>query len=162
MTDSPENKKEESKKEPSPKKKRPKKKHIILGALVVLSLIMWLGLQPLTATTEYGICRTYIETEIRYPTTFKITQYDEFGRSLRLFYTYTDEYGGQRSEMIECISNINATGSYIMDDIKIDRKSIGPKKLLQFNNAIPGILKGNPNLVIPKPTKEGFADLKRD
>ncbi len=143
-------------------KKKYSKKQIIAGVVFLLGVIIWWGLQPLTAGTMYGVCRTYLETYLKYPTTFKITQYDEFGPSTRLFYTYIDEYGGQRSEMIECVGGPNPAGGFVVSEINMNREPISEEKLKIFNAAIPGILKGKPDLVIPRPPKDGFMDLKRD
>lgn len=143
-------------------KKRKKVKMIGLGVLAFFIFITWFMLQPLRAGLEYGICRTYLETHLRYPTSFKITQYDEFGRSLRIFYTYHDEWGGHRSEMIECIASPHTVNGYVMEDIKIDRKPIDREKLKLFNVAIPGILAGEPSTIIPRPPGDTLESLKRD
>jgi len=143
-------------------RKRKRLKIIIIGTLSVLTFLIWFFLQPLRAGPEYGLCRTFLETNIRYPTTFKITQYDEFGGSLRIFYTYHDEWGGHRSEMIECIATLDPMNGYIMDAININRQPIDRNKLKLFNAAIPGILASGPNLIIPSPPRNDLQSLKRD
>lgn len=136
------------------KRKRKKIKNIALGVAVFLAFVTWLGLQPLKAGIEYGICRTFVENNIRYPTTYQITQYDIYGSSLRLFYTYVDPFGGTRSDMIECIIVPHPQNGYMVQEISINREPIDEERLARFNMAIPGILLGKPNLVIPRPADE--------
>lgn len=145
------------------KKKKQKIVRIGGGSLVALALFLWWGFQPLRAGMIYGLCRSYLETELRYPTTFKITQYDEYGTSMRLFYTYLDEYGGQRSDMIECIARLDPVNGYVVGDIKLNRESIGAEKVALFNLSILGILAAEPDLRIPKPPRsDDLTGLKRD
>ena len=142
--------------------KKKKKLKIVGGVLLALALFLWWGLQPLKAGMVYGLCRSYLETELRYPTTYKIVQYDEYGTSMRLFYTYVDEYGGHRADMIECIAQPDPVNGYVVGDIKINRESIGPEKVALFNKAIPGIIAANPDLRIPKYRGDDLQSLKRD
>lgn len=164
-------KKKAAKKNPEKEKKQPEnkqknkvtKKQVFLGIAAFFVLVTWWALQPLTAGDEFGVCRTYVENNLKYPTTFKITKYDEFGPSTRLFYTHTDAYGNQRSEMIECLVKPDPqTGGFVLHDIKVNRRSIGTEKLRLFNSTLPGILKSEPSRIIPKPSKGGLVGLKRD
>ena len=144
-------------------KKRKLIKRIVLGVLGVLAVFIWYGLQPLTAGMNYGICRTYIEGILTYPETFKITQYDEYGPSIRIFYTYTDAFGGQRSDMVECIIGPDPVAGYKASKISINRKPISDDELARFNMTIPGIVLGQPSLIIPRPAdKDDLEALKRD
>lgn len=142
-------------------KRRRKIKLMAGSGLAFLILLTWFMLQPLRAGPEYGLCRTYLETHLRYPTTFKITQYDVFGPSLRIFYTYHDEWGGHRSDMIECIAAPHPTNGYVLQDVKINRKSIEAERLKRFNYAIPSVLAGQPDLTIPRPPGDDLSSLKR-
>ena len=144
------------------KDRRKKKRRIIGGVLAVFVLVVWYALQPLVAGPVYGVCRTYLETYVKYPTSLKIVEYSEYGRSMWIFYSYTDEFGGSRSERIECISAPDMSAGYALEDIKINRKSIDPEELARFNSAIPGILAASPDLRIPPPTKGGLEGLRRD
>ena len=139
------------------------KKQIILSVVFFFLLILWFGLQPLRAGIGYGICRTYVETRIRYPHTYKITKYDEFGASTRLFYTHTDPYGTTRSERIECIGLPDPANGYIMKDIKVNLESIGEEEVNKFNLLIPGIIAAKPDTIVPRPPRSNdLNELKRD
>ncbi len=144
------------------KEKRKKQKmYLGIGAAVLVFLI-WFAMQPLRAGINFGVCRTYLEARMKYPTSFQVTRYDEYGRSLRIFYTYTDAFGGTRSEMAECIAIPDASGGIVMHDIKINRKSINKEELDRFNKTIPGIIAHNPDTIIPRPAGDDLRSLKRD
>lgn len=150
-------------------------RNIVLGVGAVIIFLLWFGMQPLRAGINYGICRSYVEKIIPYPKTFKITQYYEItrensilrrrtsGSTIRIFYTHIDPYGGTRSDMIECRGEVDPVNGYNMAEIKINRKGIDEEALAKFNETIPGILAGKPNLIIPRPPKsDDLYELKRD
>ncbi len=145
------------------KKKRQKIMMGISGAIVLICLMIWFGIQPLKAGLPYGICRTYIEMYVKYPNSITISEYDEFGASLRVFFTHSDAYGSQRSEMIECIFGPGPaeTGGFLLRDVKLNQKSVPPEEITRMNYALPGIVNHEPNLVIPWPMTDDLMDLKR-
>ena len=51
------------------KKKRPIWLYGLGGFLFLLILFVWWGMQPLQGTRHYGICKTFVETQIPYPST---------------------------------------------------------------------------------------------
>ncbi len=107
------------------KKKKNIKLNIALGVLALVALILWYGFQPLTGTVQVGICRTYAELQLRYPTTLKLTTVDQFQDATRLYYTYYGPFGESRSSLIECRSSVDpATGQPVMTSIKIDRNVV--------------------------------------
>lgn len=142
--------------------KKKQVKRIIGGVIAFFAFLIWFGLQPLVAGVDYGICRTYLEVHLKYPTSLNITQYDEFGKSLRIFYTYHDPFGNRRSEMIECIMNPHPTNGYVVETININRTPIDDEKLKLFNQSIPAILLAEPNRIIPRDPGKDLANLKRD
>lgn len=144
-------------------KKRERTKRIVIGAVVFFALGVWFMVQPLRGGTEYGICRTYLETYVRYPTTLDLTQYDVFGRSIRIFFTHRDPFGQSRSEMIECLAVPDPDQKIVMQDIKLNRQPIDRERLKTFNLSIPAILAGHPDLIIPiiKDT-EDIKNLRKD
>lgn len=144
-------------------RKRKKLKKIAIGVLAVFIFLFWYGSQPLKAGREYGVCRTFVELNIPYPTTFKITEFDKYGPSLRLFFTYTDEFGATRSQMIECLIKPDPVKGLVAEKISIDREPIPEQKLADFNASIPGILQTEMDLRVPRPVKkDDFTALKRD
>ena len=144
------------------KKKKKTWRNIALGVLAFISLIVWYGFQPLTGPVEIGICRTFIELQLRYPHTMRLARTDQYQDIFRLYYTYTGPFGEHRSSLAECRSTIDpATGQPAMTSIKIDRVELEEEKLRRFNQTIPFILQNNPSLVIPPPYTGDLNDLRR-
>jgi hypothetical protein len=85
--------------------KRRKKRRLILGvggSVAFVLLLLWYGTMPLKGPIQYGICRTILELDLKFPQTIKMTYVETFDKSLRMYYTYTDAFGSIRSEMLEC------------------------------------------------------------
>jgi hypothetical protein len=135
-------------------KRRRSQKMIGGGVFGVLSLILALGLQPLRATIDYGICRTLAELKSANPSTMKVISYENYGSAWKIFYTFIGSYGEQRSNFIDCVFTIDAEGKKILREAKINRKSIDQADLDVFNLSIPAIIAANPNLEIPPPLEE--------
>ncbi len=134
-------------------KKRKTVKRSIYGFLAFLAFIIWYGFQPLTAGMEFGICRTFVESRMTFPQTMKIVNYDQFGDSHRVFYTYTNPYGYHRSEMIECVITQDSNRNYVVQDIRLQRgrarESVDRQIVARFQEQVPGIVKYKPNRIIP-------------
>jgi len=131
--------------------------------LILFTWFMWWGFQPIRGTIHIGICRTFIETRIRYPGTLKLTAWEWFIANglngLRLYYTYTDDFGQNRSEMMECDFNMDGR---TLADVQLDRKSLPPEEVKAYNQTIPFVIGANPDLVIPPPPTDDLEKLKRD
>lgn len=147
------------------KKKKSKKnlwRKIGLGFLAFIVFIVWFGMQPLTGPVQVGICRTFIEMNLRYPHTLKLTKTDQYQDSLRLYYTYTGPFGEHRSSLTECrFAADPATGQPMITKIKTDRVDIDPEKVRLFNQTIPSIVQHEPNRIIPPPYTSDLNDLRR-
>lgn len=136
------------------RKRRQKQKMIAGVVLFLLIVIVWLGLQPLRAGVEYGICRTFAELRVHSPDTMKVISYENYGNAWKIFYTFTGQYGEQRSNFVDCVFTTDATGNRILRQVKINRDVIGDEELGRFNMSIPAIIAANPDLVIPPPLEE--------
>lgn len=143
-------------------KQKKMRRRIIIGGVVgvLLALLIWRGLQPYEATVHYGLCRVFLEQQIRYPQTVRITSIESFDQSMRMYYTYTDEVGGVRSEMFECefrpYNQLNLHAAYR------NRRPIDPEIVEQFNKTIPLIASMEMDLVIPRRPPPGLSALKMD
>ncbi len=139
------------------KKRRQKQKMAAGGILLLLIGFIWYGLQPITATIEYGICRTLAETKSHNNMTMKVISYENYGPSWKIFYTFTGQYGEQRSNYIDCTFTRDAQGALILKDAKINRIPLDKDILERFNKSIPAVVAANPSLAIPYPLED--ADL---
>lgn len=137
------------------RQKRRRLQKMIAGTVVfIIIIIIVMGLQPLRATIDYGICRTLAELKSANPSTMKVVSYENYGNAWKLFYTFTGPYGEQRSNFIDCVFTNDAAGKRILYEAKINRKEIEKPDLEIFNLSIPAIIAGKPDLVIPPPLEE--------
>ena len=135
-------------------KRRKIQKMIAGGVFVLLAFVIWFGMQPLQGNMDYGICRTYAEVRAHNPDTMRIISYENYGRAWKIFYSYTGQYGEQRSNNIDCTFTNDQNGNIIARDIKINRVSVGPEAVALFNKSIPAIIASKPSLVITRPLEE--------
>jgi hypothetical protein len=148
--------------EGKPKKKGWKLKVFGVVAFLV-GLFVWYGFQPLQGTIHVGICRTFAELQLEYPPTMKVIQADAFDRSQRVYYTYLNEYGQQRSDVIDCrFAREFTVPDYTIERITVNRVPVAAEKVKKFNQSLPAIIAGHPDLVIPFPADNDLKKLKTD
>lgn len=140
------------------KRRRKIQKRIVWGGVAFLAFIIWYGLQPITTTIEYGICRTLAELKSTNHKTMTIISYENYGAAWKIFYTFTGPYGEQRSNYIDCVFTRDAQGRMIIKEARINRVPLPEEEVNRFNLSIPGIIAAGPSLVIPTPLDE--TDLK--
>ncbi len=133
-------------------------KSILLGTSVFFTLFILWGMQPLHGTVHIGICRTLIETQIKYPTSLKITAIEWFKNNLRIYFTHIDSFGQNRSEFFECEFKPDMT----LADARINRKTLGADIVANFNKTIPQVIASKPDNTIPPGYKGDLLSLKRD
>ena len=138
------------KKKLSKKEKRKKRLRIFYGVTFCLGVIIYYGTRPYEASPPFGVCRTFVELQLRFPQTLFISSLEQFERSWRMYYTFTGSSGEQRASMIDCRFSTNQnTGYPYLEDIQIDRVKIDKKKVAAFNKIIPIIMSANPKFLDP-------------
>lgn len=125
---------------------------------VLFAAFLWYGFQPVKGPIYFGICRNYIEQRVVYPATIRITTWDWFDSGMRIFYTHIDPFGGTRSEVVECIFRPDLS----LQDIRVNRRSIGPEAVAKFSATVPIIIANKPDLTYPRRATDDLYDLKRD
>ncbi len=136
------------------KKRRQKQKMAAGGVFFLLILAIWYGMQPITATIEYGICRTLAEIKSHNNITMKVISYENYGPAWKIFYTFTGQYGEQRSNYIDCVFSRDQQGQLIIKEAKINRDSLSKDDLDRFNKSIPAIIATKPSLVVSRRLEE--------
>lgn len=136
------------------KKRRKKQKMAAGGVLFFLIVLIWYGMQPITATMEYAICRTLAESRSHNNITMKIISYENYGPAWKIFYTFTGQYGEQRSNYIDCVFSYDAQGQLMIKEAKINREPIDKRALGLFNKSIPAVIAAKPSLRVPPPLEE--------
>ncbi len=150
------------------KKKVKTKKRIKIGGTLVAAFLCYLlygflfGVHQAGAT--YGICKVYLETQVRFPLYLNYIGLADDGDNVRIWYTRTDAFGGQRLEIIRCYYKYDeATGSSIVDKITIDRREEPDDKVARFNVVLPVVLENLPDLSRPSSNSEkGLGNIQVD
>jgi len=132
----------------------------IIGGILVLIMIISGSviyfMQSPKATISYGICKIFLEINIKYPETIRMVQVYDIMREVRMIYRYIDEYGQVRSENTTCFfGRDKTTGVLYVKDIK--RVEIGKteyevtkEEIKVFNKSIVAIVSNPPDLTIPE------------
>jgi hypothetical protein len=145
------------------KEKLRKWRNIGIGVGLFLALFLWYGFQPIKGTIHVGICRTFLELNLKYPPTFRFVQYDLFQSAHRLYYTFYGPFGENRSNMGECTFKQDpVTGVPLLESVNINRKPVEQATVDAFNKTIPIVLQFEPSNNLPRPWRGDLYDLKRD
>jgi hypothetical protein len=155
----PYGKKKKRKKRLTPKQKQRRRIAGGIGGFLFL-LLMWYGFQPVKGTIQFGVCRTFLELNTRYPQTLYFTSVEVFDKSLRMYYTYIDTFGSHRSEMMEC--DYRPFNMLNLEDVKRNRVSMDRRLIVAYNRTVPWVVHYRPNLALPGNPGNSLVGLKRD
>jgi hypothetical protein len=144
------------------KKKKIKKKYIAYGVIGLISLIVWAGMQPLTGTIEYGVCKTLAELKIKYPDTMRTNSVQYYDRALRVYFTSIDGYGQDKLEFIECTFKPDPDVGFVLEAAQFNRTILTEAEIALFNKSIPSILAFPPDLALPHPSEDALKDFVVD
>lgn len=143
-------------------KKKLKLKSFFYGFGVLFVLFLVWGFMPLQGTIYFGICKTFLELRLQYPSTIKYRSVDDFGNSVRIGFVHIDGFGEFRFENIQCYFELDETGQIRMSQAKINRRDIAEEHVTAFNPAIPGLVANPPNLSLPPWIPDNLSDLQFD
>lgn len=156
------------KKEPTQAVKHARKKYsrwqIIgggAGGSLFLILIIMAACAPRTGTEQFGICKTFTELYVKYPTTLSIDFVDQYEKAVRLGYTQTDASGQFRYNMIECAFRPDPEMGIAVESVLLNRKEMDKALIDQFNPSLSAILESSPDLILPPILPEDIVQLKR-
>lgn len=144
--------------------KKKRKWAIILGVIgLVYALIQW-GLEPPKSSIEYGICKTFLELQVSYPTTLHVNDLNVLSDgSYRLWFSQVDSFGTRRADMFQCFYGLDAeTGQLKIAKVRMGAIFIDQQKIEYFNHAIPSLVANPPDLTWPYPLSNNIANLKFD
>lgn len=136
---------------------------IAFGLFLIYQIYGFL-FSPYMAGPSYGICKVFLQTEVRFPQDLEYRGLEDFGDSVRIWYRRVDAFGSSRIENIRCYYRYDeAAGSSVVDRVTIDRREIDPKRVESFNRALPVVLQNLPDLTYPAPLDDrGINDLQVD
>lgn len=138
------------------------KRGIIVGVVLLLSYGIHLLFKPFQGTMAFGICKTYVELNVRFPETVYISDIEAFPASVRLWYVQTDSFGAYRMEPIQCYFKPDPAGvvPFILDKIVIRRREIEPELVTRFNKVLPALFANPPDLTLPALLQDSLQDLQ--
>jgi hypothetical protein len=135
-------------------------KIIVPAFVLIIVLIGWTVTRPAKGGMYYGLCRVFMETQVRFPNTIKLTSAEWIERSLRIYFTHIDAYGGTRSEMFECTYNKDA--KLFIREARRNRIAVDPQKVTNFNKTIPYVIAAKPDLTLPPAQSDDLMGLQQD
>lgn len=143
------------------KKKKNNKKLWIAGGLLLLVLLMMFACGPAKGTAMYGICRTFLELYLKYPTTLGISYVEQYDMAVRIGYTHTDAFGQYSLNMMECAFRQDPNMGLALDSVLYNRKPLDPAMVADFNATVPTVLAFPADLRLPPPLGTTLMDLKK-
>jgi hypothetical protein len=158
-------KKTETKEERNKKRK----KMIFRGGIGGVVLLIFGGLYmlsfPQQGTMAYGLCKTFLELNVRYPGTLHLSEVEMFTTSARIWYAQVDSFGEYRLEPIQCYFKPDETEQvpFVMEKAyysTTDLRPVEPKKIAEFNRSLPVLFANPPNLDLPWKLPDSLGDLK--
>jgi len=152
---------------------RKKMQRRIAYVAVGAGLFVWLAwylFAPYKAGITYGVCNTFLQLQVAYPQHMRISEVEDFGDSVRIWYVRMDPFGEERMESMRCYFRYvqedeevkYGTAPFVIDRVTRNRRPYFPEKVEAFNRSIPAVIAGNPDLVIPDPLPDSLSGLKFD
>lgn len=149
------------------KKKRFKKIAILSGVLFFCYIVYW-GLAPFQGTVGFAVCKTFLELNLSYPSTLRISEVNYLrDGSIRLWFTHIDAFGSYRMEPFQCFYKPDeATGAILLEKIKIgtaDKVFIDPVVVESYNKYLPFLMASKElDLTAPAPLPDPLAGITFD
>lgn len=132
-------------------------------ALIVIALlgygIYWLFM-PYKGGMAYGLCKVFLELNIRYPQTIRYSTVEEFDSSVRIWYTQVDSFGEYRLEPIQCFFKPDDQYGSVFEKVTINRRLVDQEIVDDFNKTLPILFAYPPDLTAPTPLPDSLKDLQ--
>jgi len=141
-------------------KKKKRKKFIIAAPFVIVIgyFIYWFN-TPYYAGLDYGFCKVFLELNVQYPSTLKLSEIEEKRNFIRIWYMQTDSFGQERLENIECYHGEDPELGYYISKIRVDRRELDPEKVKRFNKSLSTIVAYPPDLSYPVRLRDALGNI---
>lgn len=136
-----------------------KKLGVVVAALI-LSYGIYLLFKPFQGTMKFGICKVFLEQQVQFPQTLRLSVVREFAQSARIWYSHVDAFGAYRLEPMECFYKADERYGAVIDYVTIGRRQLDPDIIERFNASIPVIVQNPPDLTLPTGFPDTLTDLK--
>lgn len=136
---------------------------LALGGLFVIWVYNFLFALPI-AGLGFGICKVYLEQNVRYPHTLQLSTVEQLNDFVRIWYTQVNAFGEYRMDHIKCTFESDPERGTQISDITFKsgffERSVDAAKIEAFNKMIPVIAANPGDLTYPRPLPDNLKDLK--
>lgn len=138
------------------------KRGVYFSLILLFAYGLYYLFKPFQASMGYGICKTFLELQVRFPQTLHVSSIESFQTSVRLWYVQTDSFGEYKMDSIQCYYKPDPSGAlpYVIEKIVMRRREVDPKKVEEFNKVLPQIFANPPDLTVPAPLPDSLQDLQ--
>lgn len=153
-------------------KKKKLRKWGIIGAIVlVLGYGIYLLFIPYKGGMTFGVCKTFLEQQLAYPERARLSNVEDMGALIRIWYTQVDSFGEYRMESLSCTyraandADMKKYGTplpFVLSKAVIGRRDIDAGVVEKFNYGIPAIVSSDLDLTLPSPLPDSLRDLQTD
>lgn len=143
-------------------KKQQFKYGLIAAGVLLVSYVIYWGFKPYQGSMAFGICKVFLEGQVRFPSLLRVSTVEEFDTFVRIWYTQVDSFGEYRMESIQCYYKQDPERGTVVDKVLINRREVDPRKVEDFNRSLSVILAHPPDLTIPPPLPDSLQNLQLD
>jgi len=134
---------------------------IAVGVLVFAYLVYWL-FKPFKGGMPFGICRVFLEQNVQFPDTLRLSQVQRINDFVRIWYVQIDGFGEYRMDNIRCTYEADEQYGIRVKKVSINRRDVEPEKIEKFNRSLPVIFAHPPDLTYPRKLPDSLKDLQLD
>ena len=137
------------------KQKKTRKSHIkiisVLAGIGLIGLLISLGLMPHKGSKAFGTCKVFLELNVQYPDTLRLSGVKESANWVRIWYVQTDSFGEYKMERMQCFFKEHPEYGFELEKVTVRRREIEQSKIDSFNRSLPVVFQNLPDLTLPSP-----------
>lgn len=146
-------------------KKREQRKKLMqrggIGAgIAALGGVVYLFFLPSYGGMQYGMCKTFLELQVRYPQYLTYSTTEWFEDSIRIWFTQLDGFGQFRMEPVQCYYKEDPQMGYVLSRVTISRRPVDQAVVDKFNKSAYVLLSHRPDLRLPPELPDSLEGLQ--
>ncbi len=150
-------------------KKRLFKRTMWLAGICALIWIWYFLYSPFREEITYGVCKVFLEQQVRYPEHLRYSKVDEIGgNSIRIWFRNVGPYGAHTMESMRCYFRYIKEGEeikygavpFVIDRVTRNRREYYPERVDAFNRSMMSVLAYPPSLVFPDDLSDSLEGLR--
>ena len=146
------------------KQKKTRKSHIkiisVLAGIGLIGLLISLGLMPHKGSKAFGTCKVFLELNVQYPDTLRLSGVKESANWVRIWYVQTDSFGEYKMERMQCFFKEHPEYGFELEKVTVRRREIEQSKIDSFNRSLPVVFQNLPDLTLPSPLPTNLRSLQ--